>query len=119
MPPSPQLNHTQGSGGTVHPIELVVQSLIESPLEVLNLNLTSLYESQVILSSILRQLEGKLERTRENLKENEDSQDNTTLSLDEYVKRVTAIKSQMSAISSKMEIIEQRVDKILQNMGSE
>ncbi|KAG7697721.1 hypothetical protein KL930_000224 [Ogataea haglerorum] len=119
MPPSPQLNHTQGSGGTVHPIELVVQSLIESPLEVLNLNLTSLYESQVILSSILRQLEGKLERTRENLAECQESKDNTSISLDDYVKRVTAMKSQLSAISSKMEIIEQRVDKILQNMGSE
>ncbi|GMF60779.1 unnamed protein product [[Candida] boidinii] len=41
----------------VHPIELTVQSLIDSPLQILNLNLQSLYESQVILSSTLKKVQ--------------------------------------------------------------
>lgn len=41
----------------VHPIELTVQSLIDSPLQILNLNLQSLYESQVILSSTLKEVQ--------------------------------------------------------------
>ncbi|ODV88309.1 hypothetical protein CANARDRAFT_26459 [[Candida] arabinofermentans NRRL YB-2248] len=52
----------------VHPIELTVQSFIESPLEILNLNSNSLYESQLILTTILKKLESKLEQSLRNVK---------------------------------------------------
>lgn len=52
----------------VHPIELTVQSLLETPLETLNLNLKSLYESQMILHTILYKMECTLMETANNLR---------------------------------------------------
>lgn len=52
----------------VHPIELTVQSLLETPLETLNLNLKSLYESQMILHTILYKMERTLIETANNLR---------------------------------------------------
>lgn len=53
---------------TVHPIELTVQSLLETPLETLNLNLKSLYESQMILHTILYKMERTIMNTANNLR---------------------------------------------------
>lgn len=52
----------------VHPIELTVQALLETPLETLNLNLKSLYESQMILHTILYKMECTLMETANNLR---------------------------------------------------
>lgn len=52
----------------VHPIELTVQSLLETPLETLNLNLKSLYESQMILHTILYKMERTIMNTANNLR---------------------------------------------------
>lgn len=52
----------------VHPIELTVQALLETPLETLNLNLKSLYESQMILHTILYKMECTLIETANNLR---------------------------------------------------
>lgn len=46
----------------VHPMELAVQSLLESPLELLNLSIHSLYESQMILTTILDRMQRKLDK---------------------------------------------------------
>lgn len=52
----------------VHPIELTVQSLLDGPLETLNLNFESLQESQTILFNILHKLEASLTRASNNLR---------------------------------------------------
>ena len=53
----------------VHPMELVVQSLLESPLELLNLSIHSLYESQMILTTILDRMQRKLNKCLQNVNE--------------------------------------------------
>lgn len=60
--------NADGGGSDVHPIELTVQALLESPLETLNLNLKSLYESQMILHTILYKMENTLVETANNLR---------------------------------------------------
>lgn len=52
----------------IHPMELAVQSILEGPLELLNLNLKSLYESQLILHTILHKMEKTLQETANNLR---------------------------------------------------
>ena len=61
-------NMTDEDGPDVHPIELTVQALLETPLETLNLNLKSLYESQMILHTILYKMERTLIDTANNLR---------------------------------------------------
>lgn len=61
-------NTSADSGSDVHPIELTVQALLETPLETLNLNLKSLYESQMILHTILYKMECTLMETANNLR---------------------------------------------------
>ncbi|KAH3665939.1 hypothetical protein OGAPHI_004128 [Ogataea philodendri] len=116
-PSSPPLTHSQGSNGPVHPIELVVQSLVESPLEVLNLNLTSLYESQAILSTILKRLEEKLGKTEKQIKDYEPTEPTDEISLDEYIAKIANIKTQLKTINAKIDMVEKRVDKIMTNVG--
>ncbi|TID23190.1 hypothetical protein CANINC_003207 [Pichia inconspicua] len=52
----------------VHPIELTVQSLLDGPLETLNLNIKSLQESQTILFNILQSLEDYFMQAANNIK---------------------------------------------------
>lgn len=59
---------SEGDKDEVHPIELTVQSLLETPLEVLNLNLKSLHESQMILHAILFRMENTLKDSANNLR---------------------------------------------------
>ncbi|QPG72859.1 hypothetical protein FOA43_000161 [Brettanomyces nanus] len=118
---------TTSSMAPVHPMELAVQSLLESPLELLSLNLNSLYESQVILSTILKRLESKLNECLKNIeggdeKVNEDSSSITTdhsddtVNLDTYSERIHKLRQTVEKISMKLEIVEKRIDKITNNM---
>ncbi|GME72054.1 unnamed protein product [Ambrosiozyma monospora] len=58
---------TTTTSGAVHPIELTVQSVLETPLELLNLNLNSLDETQLILTAILKRLDSKILQIQDNI----------------------------------------------------
>ncbi|GMG21577.1 unnamed protein product [Ambrosiozyma monospora] len=58
---------TTTTTGAVHPIELTVQSVLETPLELLNLNLNSLDETQLILTAILKRLDSKILQIQDNI----------------------------------------------------
>lgn len=59
---------TDNVSENVHPIELTVQSLLDGPLETLNLNIKSLQESQTILFNILQSLEDSFTKAANNIK---------------------------------------------------
>lgn len=46
----------------IHPLEVAAQQALEEPLQTLNLHLTALYESQLVLERVLQRLQGTLGR---------------------------------------------------------
>lgn len=114
----------------VHPMELAVQSLLETPLETLNLNLQSLHESQKILHAILFKMENNLLATASNLRPGLYSQTETTsaseieeeegrdeenegdIALDDYLKRIIELRKKVSLIESILDRVETKVNNI-------
>lgn len=125
------INHTLSST-PVHSIELTVQSLIESPLEVLSLNLNSLYESQMILSTILQKLENTLNHTVNNIHPQEvfEEEEGDTIKvsytdfdeqvdLDNYLRRIEKVKCVIKQVTIILDKVEVRVDRIGKNLDVE
>ena len=105
----------------VHAMELTIQSLLEGPLELLNSHLKNLYDSQVILRSILDKMENTLVKTGNNLRpgtfpiEGEDEDEvirNERVDLDDYLKRLVRIRDKLKKIEDIIEVVEKRVNRM-------
>lgn len=105
----------------VHSMELTIQSLLEGPLELLNSHLKNLYDSQVILRSILDKMENTLVKTGNNLRpgtfhiEGEDEDEvirNERVDLDDYLKRLVRIRDKVKKIEDIIEVVEKRVNRM-------
>lgn len=114
---------TEPSSDEVHPIELTVQALLDSPLEMLNLNLKSLYESQMILRSILHKIESTLNETGENLRRGAFATDklnyekpNTEIpehfDLKMYLETVIRIRKKLKAVENIINVVETRITRM-------
>ncbi|CDK28225.1 unnamed protein product [Kuraishia capsulata CBS 1993] len=112
--------HTETvSPEAIHPIELTVQSLTESPLELLNLNMQSLYESQIILSGMLLKMQKKLDGLGSSVRSGEevDSEgldDQNTV--EAYKKRINVLAEKLKKINAVLAKVEARVDRIAAGM---
>lgn len=114
----------------VHPMELTVQSLLEMPLETLNLNLQSLHESQKILHAILYKMENTLLDTASNLRPNlyppvepgdvatireeegGEEERERDVDLNDYLKRIIALRKKVSLIEKILDNVETKVNNI-------
>lgn len=124
----------------VQPIELLVQSLLQTPLENLDLNIKSLKESQMILKMILCKMESTLIETSNNLKPNDVykneeikcdtnssvdgheecviiSKSNKDVTLNDYIQQMDRIRSKLKKIQQILDVVESRVSKIEHNIG--
>lgn len=114
---------TEPTSDEVHPIELTVQALLDSPLEMLNLNLKSLYESQMILRSILHKIESTLHETGGNLRRGAFATDklnyeepNTEIpehfDLRMYLETVIRIRKKLKAVENIINVVETRITRM-------
>ncbi|ODV97294.1 hypothetical protein PACTADRAFT_1863 [Pachysolen tannophilus NRRL Y-2460] len=93
----------------IHPIELTVQSIIESPLENLNIQLQRVTDSQFLLISILKNYELKLKKYNDLLSTNNDTKE----MIKNYEKRINDIKLKLLEISLKLKSVNESIEKNL------
>lgn len=99
-----RISTTTSRTAPVHPIELVAQSMLESPLDLLSLSLHSLYESQMILSTILNDLKMELSQCMENIGSGTET--------DNCANRIHELRLKMESITHKLDLIDERVSRI-------
>jgi hypothetical protein len=99
---------TEDAEEDVHPVELTVQSLLETPLELLNLNLKSLYESQIILHAILSKMESSLLESADNLK----GKDYDENELQKHLDRIIALRQKVGLIEKILNGVETRISRM-------
>lgn len=87
----------------IHPIEVTVQQLLEEPLQSLNLNLTSLYESQLILSKMLAKLQGTISEAISNME--------SPIS-ETYLNRLEILEVKLNSVTSILDSVDERLYKI-------
>lgn len=87
----------------IHPIEVTVQQLLEDPLQSLNLNLTSLYESQLILSKMLAKLHETIAEAVSNLE---------SPASEEYLNRLEILEVKLNSVTSILDNVDDRLYKI-------
>lgn len=99
---------------SIHPIELTVQSLLETPLENLHESIQDFYESQVICVATLRDLDQKLSQLNVQLSRATSSEHEESLKeLAEIQReRIFKIKQKLASINAILRKIEEKCDKI-------
>ncbi|GMM33360.1 hypothetical protein DASC09_006850 [Saccharomycopsis crataegensis] len=91
----------------IHPIELVVQSIVGDSLDALSSQLESLQESQIILVGRLRMLERKLAEFESNI---------SVVDTKRMVERIKALKAKLTGIIATLKIVEKRVKSSLERL---
>ncbi|KAH3674593.1 hypothetical protein WICMUC_003139 [Wickerhamomyces mucosus] len=97
---------TETSTNDIHPIELVVQSVIGESLENSYTHLQTLHESQVVLIARLKIMEQQIKKYREHIKMGNELNIGTAQDM------ITALHQRINKINSKLEVIEKRLDHI-------
>lgn len=95
---------------SVHPIELITQEVIEEPLESLNMQLMKLYDSQLLILSLLQSYEQKLTHYAQ---VSQERQQNTQMLIKTYKDRIYHLKLKLLKISKVLNICNSRVDKVM------
>ncbi|AOA64532.1 Hypothetical protein PP7435_CHR4-1290 [Komagataella phaffii CBS 7435] len=98
----------------VHPIELTIQALLEQPLEALNNKLQTLYESQIMLLQLLRNIQRVYDNVDATIESNTRSNDPNSYRylLDTFKERIKVLKLRIIKINQMTETIERRVESI-------
>jgi uncharacterized coiled-coil DUF342 family protein len=85
----------------VHPLELVVQSVVGESLEVLATHLQTVHESQVVLIARIKAIDEKVKRWK--------SQADVDVDVKDMEDRLLAVKKRLKAVLEKLDAIETRV----------
>lgn len=89
----------------MHPVELVVQSVVGDPLQLLATHLQTVHESQVVLIARIKAIDEKVKRWQ--------SQAELTLDVKEMEDRLTAAKKRLLTLLENLDVIETRVKRRL------